>query len=87
MSEILKCRSPKDLKSGVAPRDLARLGRALKNLTVRVTHRGESGPKYKIEKLTNSANKVEFEDRDGKTMNVARYFQETYNIRLEYINL
>ncbi len=88
VSEILNCRGLSDLKAGIAPRDLSRVSKALKNIRINVTHRGEKKPKFKIEKLAREpANHEMFEDRDGKTHNVAQYFQKTYNIRLEYPNL
>jgi len=88
VSEILKCRGLNDLKAGIAPRDLSRVSKALKNIRIRVTHRGDKKPKFKIEKLAKEpANREMFEDRDGKSHNVAQYFQKTYNMRLEYPNL
>ncbi|CAG8794451.1 3251_t:CDS:2, partial [Racocetra fulgida] len=84
---IMGCRSPDDLRRGLQERDRQTVERAIKNLKIRVIHRGDapaSRRKYKIMKLTNTpASHTRF-DIEGTTQDVATYFQQQYRKRLNF---
>ena len=83
--KVLGKRSVEDLRR-ITDRDRTKLDKALKNLKIYVTHRGENASKrrLKITKLSNtSASNTKF-DVDGKQTDVASYFERTYNRRLQY---
>ncbi|KAL1922369.1 uncharacterized protein VTP21DRAFT_9908 [Calcarisporiella thermophila] len=78
---------PRDaLFRGISGPDLSRIERSVKGLVIMVTHRGEMRPKFKITKLSPApADRMMFADKEsGKKMNVAEYFMQRYNRRLEY---
>ncbi|GBC02340.1 hypothetical protein RclHR1_04580008 [Rhizophagus clarus] len=86
VTKLLGRRTPDDLRRGVSEKDYQKVERSIKNLKIRVTHRGELASKksFKINKLTqNSADDIKFES-NGITMSVSEYFQKTYNRRLGY---
>ena len=83
--KILGRRSVEDLRR-ITNKDLFKVDKALKNLTVYVTHRGENALKrrLKITKISNtSASQTKFEI-DGNQIDIATYFERTYNRRLQY---
>ena len=61
----------------------------MKGLIIKVIHRGNKQPKYKIERLTSQA--ADFttftNEKEGAKMNVADYFAQTYNRSLEFKSL
>ncbi|RIA98350.1 Piwi domain-containing protein [Glomus cerebriforme] len=86
ITKLLGRRTPDDLRRGVTSKDYQKVERSIKNLKVRVTHRGEviNKKSFKISKLTPaSADSTKFEI-GGNTMSVSEYFQKTYNRRLGY---
>ncbi|KAF0507182.1 Piwi-domain-containing protein [Gigaspora margarita] len=88
--KILGRRSVDDLHRGIADKDRLKLEKALKNLKIRVIHRGEETSKrrFKINKITlTPANQTRFDMGDGQTVDVATYFFKTYNHRLTYPHL
>ncbi|KAF0528624.1 Piwi-domain-containing protein [Gigaspora margarita] len=84
---LVGCRSPDDLRRGLQERERMMVEKAIKNLKIRVIHRGDtpaSRRKHKIMKLTQtSANNTRF-DIGGTTQDVASYFQSQYHRRLQY---
>ncbi|RIA95249.1 Piwi domain-containing protein [Glomus cerebriforme] len=83
--KILNKRAVDDLRR-FQDRDRPKLEKALKNLKIYVTHRGENASKrrLRITKLTSTpATHTKFEV-NGVQKDVATYFQETYNKRLQY---
>ncbi|CAG8434509.1 675_t:CDS:2, partial [Scutellospora calospora] len=88
--KILGRRSVDDLHRGISDRDRIKLEKALKNLKIRVIHRGKEKSKrrFKIIKVTPTpANQTRFDMGDGQTVDVANYFAKTYNYRLTYSHL
>ncbi|CAG8517980.1 1404_t:CDS:10 [Racocetra persica] len=88
--KILGRRSVDDLHRGITDKDRFKLEKALKNLKIRVTHRGEETSKrrFKINKITlTPANQTRFDMGDGQTVDVAAYFFRTYNHKLTYPHL
>ncbi|CAG8607707.1 12234_t:CDS:10, partial [Ambispora gerdemannii] len=88
--KMLGKRSPDDLRRGINDRDRAKLDKLLKNLKVRVVHRGEVNAKrrYRITKLTPMpANQTNFTSSENEVTDVASYFYKTYNRRLTFPNL
>uniref|UniRef100_U9UWV0 Piwi-domain-containing protein n=1 Tax=Rhizophagus irregularis (strain DAOM 181602 / DAOM 197198 / MUCL 43194) TaxID=747089 RepID=U9UWV0_RHIID len=86
ITKLLGRRTPDDLRRGVSDKDYQKIERSIKNLKIRVTHRGElvSKKNFKISKFTpSSADNTKF-DSNGVTMSVSEYFQKTYNRRLNY---
>ncbi|CAJ0627017.1 5591_t:CDS:10 [Entrophospora sp. SA101] len=84
--KILGRRSADDLRKGISDKERTRLEKALKNLKVRVVHRGDavSQRRFRISKLTPTpANSTKF-DANGRSIDVATYFQDTYKRRLQY---
>ncbi|PKY39144.1 PAZ domain-containing protein, partial [Rhizophagus irregularis] len=79
-------RSVDDLRR-IHDRDRTKLEKCLKNLKIFVTHRGEvaSRRRFRISKLTNStpASSTEFEV-NGQQIDIATFFFNTYNKRLQY---
>ena len=59
----------------------------MKNLRIQVVHRGEKKPKHKVSKLHKLPASQSGFEKDGKTITVAQYFQESYNMRLEFPGL
>ena len=61
----------------------------MRGLQIKVIHRGERQPKYKIERLTTRA--ADFttfmNEKEGVEMNVADYFARTYGRSLEFKSL
>ncbi|RIA82435.1 Piwi domain-containing protein [Glomus cerebriforme] len=87
--KLLEKRNPDDLRKGINERERVKLEKELKNLKIRVTHRGSNNAKrrYKISKITlQDAQRTKFDDADGHTTDVASYFQKTYK-RLNYPHL
>jgi hypothetical protein len=87
--KLLGRRSPDDLRRGINDRERVKLEKEIKNLKIRVTHRGEANAKrrYKISKITpQDAQKTKFDDADGHKTDVASYFQKAYK-RLTYPHL
>ncbi|PKK79735.1 Piwi-domain-containing protein [Rhizophagus irregularis] len=83
--KMLNKRSVDDLRR-IHDRDRTKLEKSLKNLKVYVTHRGENASKrrLRITKLTNTpASNTKFEV-NGQQIDVATYFFNTYNKRLQY---
>jgi eukaryotic translation initiation factor 2C len=83
--KVLGKRSVEDLRR-ITDRDRAKIDKALKNLKIYVTHRGENASKrrLKITKISNtSASNTKFEI-EGRQTDVASYFERTYNRRLQY---
>ena len=87
--KILGKRNPDDLRRGIIEKERAKLEKEIKNLKIRVTHRGENNAKrrYKISKITPlDAHRTKFDDTDGHKTDVASYFQKNYK-RLTYPQL
>jgi hypothetical protein len=88
VTKILGKRSPDDLRRGIQDRDLARIERTIKGLKIKDNHREGTRRKFKITKLTPTpASHTQFDKGDGTSTNVANYFYETYNRRLNYAHL
>ncbi|PKK67969.1 Piwi-domain-containing protein [Rhizophagus irregularis] len=84
VAKILELRSPDDLRRGLSEREHQKVERKIRNLKIRVNHRAEARTSSKIERLTQTpASRTMFE-KDGNTIDVATYFQNTYNMRLIY---
>ena len=83
--KILDRRSVEDLRR-ITDRDRTKIDRALKNLKIYVTHRGENASKrrLKITKISNTSASNTKMEVDGKQIDVASYFERTYNRRLQY---
>ncbi|CAG8451565.1 6557_t:CDS:10 [Ambispora gerdemannii] len=84
--KILGGRSPDDLRRGIDERDRVKLEKFLKNLKIRVHHRGDAVAhrRFRISKLTErSAGQTVFQI-DNEPVDVGTYFQRTYNVRLTY---
>lgn len=85
--KLLDRRSPNDLHRGMNDRERQKVERSIKNLRIRDNHRTGNKRKFKIEKLTPTpASQTMFDMGDGR-IDVATYFQNTYNRRLLYPNL
>ncbi|CAG8488744.1 11583_t:CDS:10 [Funneliformis caledonium] len=87
VTKILGRRTPDDLRRGITDKELIRAEKTLKNLKIRVIHRGEATSKrnFKIVKLTPTpASQTRFDAGDGTTIDVASYFAKTYGRRLSY---
>lgn len=87
--KMLGKRSIDDLRRGINERERAKLEKELKNLKIRVIHRGEKNSKrrYRISRITpQDAQRTKFDDADGHKIDVASYFQKTYK-RLTYPHL
>ncbi|KAI8098878.1 Piwi domain-containing protein [Halteromyces radiatus] len=86
LPKLLDRRSLDDLRRGIPDRERIKVEKILKNLKIVVVHRGaEKRLKYKINKLTpTSVENTVFKDDSGNEMNVAQYFQKTYNRRLAF---
>jgi hypothetical protein len=83
--KILGKRSVDDLR--IQERDRLKLEKILKNLKIYATHRGENAlrRRLRITKLTNtSASNTKFDDGNGNQIDVASYFNSTYNRELQY---
>jgi eukaryotic translation initiation factor 2C len=81
----LDARSINDLRRGIPDRDRRLLDRRLKNVKVRVTHRGDMKRKYRIAKLTpGSAQNTKFKLESGQVISVADYFAKQYNMVLNH---
>ncbi|CAG8587596.1 7850_t:CDS:10 [Ambispora gerdemannii] len=79
-------RSPDDLRRGIDERDRVKLEKFLKNLKIRVSHRGKevSHRRFRINKLTEkSANQTVFQ-LNNEPVDVVTYFLRVYNFRLAY---
>src|SRR4051812_43534292 len=77
VTKILGRRNPDDLRRGFSDKDRIRVEKSLKNLKIRVTHRGEATSKrnFKIIKLTPTpASQTKFDAGNGVTTDVADYF-------------
>ncbi|GBB98146.1 hypothetical protein RclHR1_03150009 [Rhizophagus clarus] len=87
--KMLGKRSTDDLRRGINERERVKLEKELKNLKIRVIHRGEKNAKrrYRISRITpQDAQRTKFDDADGHKIDVASYFQKTYK-RLTYPHL
>lgn len=87
--KMLGKQHPDELRRGINEKERAKLEKELKNLKIRVTHRGEKNAKrrYRISKITpQDAQRTKFDDADGHKMDVASYFQKNYK-RLTYPHL
>ncbi|CAG8472825.1 17354_t:CDS:2, partial [Acaulospora colombiana] len=90
VTKLLSRRTPDDLRRGIAGKERVKIERSLKNLKIKVTHRGESVSRrrFKVSKVTETpAYRTIFDMGDGSTTNVADYFERTYGKRLSYPNL
>ncbi|KAI7905151.1 Piwi domain-containing protein [Cokeromyces recurvatus] len=85
ITKILGRRSIDDFRRGMSVYDIKKLGKILKLLKIRVTHRGEHNRNYTICSLTpTSADQTKFVYDDGDEISVAAYFSQRYNKRLHY---
>jgi eukaryotic translation initiation factor 2C len=85
VAKILNRESVDDLRR-IHDRDRTKLEKCLKNLKIFDTHRGEvaSRRRFRISKLTNTpASSTKFEV-NGQQIDIATYFFNTYNKRLQY---
>ncbi|CAG8799177.1 1648_t:CDS:2, partial [Racocetra persica] len=78
-----------DLRRGINDYEMRELERALKGIKVRVTHRGDRKPVIKVERLSSkAADDLYFKnEKEGRDMSVAEYFDKNYNRRLEFKSL
>jgi eukaryotic translation initiation factor 2C len=86
VTKVLGRGAPDELRRGFDDRERVKLEKVLKNLKIRVIHRGETTARrrYKITRLTPaSASETHFDIGDGNTIDVATYFQRQYS-RLNY---
>ncbi|CAG8516305.1 10444_t:CDS:10 [Funneliformis caledonium] len=86
VAKILGRRTPEDLRRGLNVKDHFVIERFLKNVRINVIHRGEAAARrrFKIDQITpKSALETTF-DSEGAITNVAEYFQQRYNKRLNY---
>ncbi|RHZ87940.1 hypothetical protein Glove_28g30 [Diversispora epigaea] len=89
VTKILGRRTPDDLRRGINERDSQKIERTLKNVKIRVMHRGDAASrrKYRIIGLTRTpANQTRFTANDQQT-DVATYFNNTYQRRLNFAHL
>ncbi|KAL7312476.1 hypothetical protein PS15m_008231 [Mucor circinelloides] len=84
VAKYLDKRSMDDLRAGIHPKDLRLVTKMLKGRTIVVNHRGERKNHFKITGLGPPADKLKFQDQDGKEMSVSSYFTAKYNKRLAY---
>ncbi|CAG8604515.1 4978_t:CDS:10 [Ambispora leptoticha] len=85
--KLLGKRSADDLRRGIQDRDRVKIEKSLKNLKIKVTHRGEAVAKrrFKITKLTpKSAAETKFDQGENGVTDVASYFNKQYRIRLNH---
>ncbi|CAG8654357.1 5692_t:CDS:10, partial [Ambispora leptoticha] len=85
--KALNKRSPDDLRRGLDDRDRVKLEKFLKNLKVRVVHRGDavSMRRYRIRSITpRPANEATFTNSEGEVVDVATYFHQTYHRPLSF---
>ncbi|KAG9290846.1 hypothetical protein G9A89_010995 [Geosiphon pyriformis] len=85
--KLLGRRSPDDLRRGISDRDRLKLEKSLKNLKIKVVHRGEATSKrrFKITGITPTpASSSIFESAETGETDVASYFFKTYSKRLQY---
>ncbi|ORZ26299.1 Piwi domain-domain-containing protein [Lobosporangium transversale] len=92
--KALNLRSPSDLNRTSPPLNWAKVEKLIKGLRVTVNHRERSKRSFKIFKLTQtSARQTKFtidsEDPNVKPIEttIEKYFQQTYDKRLQYPNL
>ncbi|KAG9292083.1 hypothetical protein G9A89_017983 [Geosiphon pyriformis] len=79
--KILGYRSPNDLRRGISSSERTKLEKSLKNLKIRVMHRGEAVSKrrYKIIKFSSiSASNTKFESPEYGKIDVASFFAKKY---------
>ncbi|CAG8522996.1 5713_t:CDS:10 [Ambispora gerdemannii] len=87
--KLLGKRNHDDLRRGLNEKECIKIEKAIKNLKIRVIHRGVQNTRrrFKIAKLTSTpANMTKFETEHGP-MDVASYFQRTYNSPLQFPKL
>uniref|UniRef100_A0A1D1YV71 Protein argonaute 1 n=1 Tax=Anthurium amnicola TaxID=1678845 RepID=A0A1D1YV71_9ARAE len=90
VTKVLNKRNVDELRRGLNDRDRVKVEKAIKNLKICVTHRGETTKKrrFKIMKLTASpASHTKFDAGEQGTMDVATYFTKQYNTRLGFASL
>ncbi|CAG8640305.1 9527_t:CDS:10, partial [Ambispora leptoticha] len=88
--KILGRRSPNDLHRGINDRDRVKLEKFLKNLKIRVVHRGDAVAqrRYRIRDISSKpANQITFTNSDNEVLDVAKYFHKTYNKPLTFPHL
>ncbi|CAG8508402.1 5106_t:CDS:10 [Ambispora leptoticha] len=86
VAKVLGKRSPDDLRRGIGEHDRVKLEKFLKNLKIRVNHRGGAvaHSRIRINRLTEkSANQIVFQI-NNEPVDVVTYFLRAYNIRLAY---
>ncbi|CAI2171065.1 13559_t:CDS:10 [Funneliformis geosporum] len=88
-AKFLGKRNIDELRFGINDNERRNLERGMKGLKVKVIHRGEKNPKYKIERLSSKAADytIFMNDKEGVEMNVTDYFARTYNRYLEFKSL
>jgi|SRR6266498_942658 len=82
---LLDRRNPDDLRIRIRNDDHVKLEKALKNIKIHVTHRGNiSKRSFKIVKLTKTSASDTFIDIDGRRFDIVSYFREIYRRPIQY---
>ncbi|RIA95038.1 Piwi domain-containing protein [Glomus cerebriforme] len=88
VTKILGRRSPDDLRRGFSERDRQKVEKTIKGLKIRDNHRTGQKRRFKIERLTPTpASNTQFDRGDGSNIDVATYFSQQYNKRLNHAHL
>ncbi|CAG8498958.1 572_t:CDS:10 [Ambispora gerdemannii] len=81
-------RNREELHRGFGWQQKGTLENLLRGIQFRITHRGGSRRKFKIEKLSNhAAQDIKFTDKNGREISVANHFLEQYKRDLEFKDL
>ena len=92
LQDVLEMQDPNDLRRPLTDSQRVKFTKEIKGLKIEITHCGNIRRKYRVSNVTRRpANTQTFPlmVENGQTFEctVARYFQEKYNIRLQYPNL
>ncbi|RIA81109.1 Piwi domain-containing protein [Glomus cerebriforme] len=88
VTKILGRRSPDDLRRGFLDKDRQKVERTIKGLRIRDNHLSGRKRRFKIERLTpTSASNTQFDRGDGSNIDVATYFYQQHNRRLNHAYL
>ncbi|RIA87406.1 Piwi domain-containing protein [Glomus cerebriforme] len=88
VTKILGRRSPDDLRRGFSDRDRQKVEKSIKGLRIRDNHLPGRKRKFKIERLTPTpASNTQFDRGDGSNIDVATYFYQQHNRRLNHAYL
>ncbi|KAI8917692.1 Piwi domain-containing protein [Powellomyces hirtus] len=90
VAKILGRTRPDDIRQSLNERDRYRVEKALKNVKVTTTHRGDGRRRWKISKITSTPCSRTFfplQDETGREESVVTYFKERYGTTLRYDHL